>query len=189
LPAENSVVEPQLKTADSGDAERLEVEAAQRDPARFADLYERNFNRIYAFIARRVRDRDEAQDLTADVFHDALRNLKRFEWRGIPFSAWLLRIASNAIADRFKRSARDREVRNLQDRAAVQVDEVEHHARLFGLVDGLPADQRRVITMRFAGQKSIREIARSLGRSEGAIKQLQFRGLKNLKSRMGETDG
>jgi RNA polymerase sigma-70 factor (ECF subfamily) len=69
---------------------------------------------------------------------------------------------------------------------AVEVDleEVEHRARLFRLVDELPADQRRVIAMRFAEEKSIREIAEALGRTEGAVKQLQFRGLQNLRSQI-----
>ena len=60
------------------------VEAAQREPACFAQLYESNFERVYAFIARRIHDRDQAQDLTADVFHSAVKNLARFEWRGVP---------------------------------------------------------------------------------------------------------
>src|SRR2546425_1536456 len=92
------------------EAERLLVEAAQRAPSRFGELYEDNFERVYAFIARRVPDRDAAEDLTADVFHQALKNLPRFEWRGVPFAAWLFRIAANAIADRFKRAAKERDV-------------------------------------------------------------------------------
>jgi RNA polymerase sigma-70 factor (ECF subfamily) len=62
-------------------------------------FYDIHFERVYAFIARRVGDRDLAEDLTTDVFHKALANLGRFEWRGVPFAAWLLRIAANAIAD------------------------------------------------------------------------------------------
>src|SRR2546428_10890821 len=69
------------------EAERLLIEAAQRDRSRFAELYEDNFERVYAFIARRVRDRDEAEDLTSEVFHQALANLARFEWRGGPLAA------------------------------------------------------------------------------------------------------
>ena len=80
------------------EAERLLIEAAQRDPSRFAELYEDNFERVYAFIARRVRDRDEAEDLTSEVFHQALANLARFEWRGVPFAAWLFRISRHARA-------------------------------------------------------------------------------------------
>ena len=75
---------------------------------RFADLYEANFERVYAYVIRRVRDRDEAQDITADVFHLALKSLPRFEWRGVPFAAWLFRIAANEIADRSKSIAKRR---------------------------------------------------------------------------------
>jgi len=73
--------------------ERLLIEAAQQDPRRFGELYERNIDRVYAFVARRAGDREEAEDLTAEVFHHALANLGRFEWRGVPFVAWLLQIA------------------------------------------------------------------------------------------------
>src|SRR5215467_5192762 len=87
------------------DPDRGLVEAAQADPRRFADLYELYFERVYAFIARRVRDRGETEDLTSEVFHRALANLRAFEWRGTPFLAWLYRIAHNAILDRAKRKA------------------------------------------------------------------------------------
>jgi RNA polymerase sigma-70 factor (ECF subfamily) len=169
--------------------ERLLVEAAQKDPARFAELYEINFERVYAFIARRVGDRDAAEDLTSEVFHKALANLRRFEWRGVPFAAWLLRIAGNAIADRAQRAGRELAVDDPPELGAdasalVDLEEVEHRARLFRLVDDLPADQRRVIAMRFEEEKSIREIAEELGRTEGAVKQLQFRGLQNLRAKI-----
>ena len=175
--------------------ERALIEAAQRDRGRFADLYEANFERVYAYVARRVRDRDEAQDLTAEVFHLALKNLPRFEWRGVPFVAWLFRIASNEIADRSKSIARGRtHQREFQESDAPVVmtedlDEAERRARLFKLVERLPRDQSRVIVMRFAEDKSIREIANTLGRTEGSIKQLQFRGLQNLRVRLGDTNG
>jgi RNA polymerase sigma-70 factor (ECF subfamily) len=171
------------------DAEHRLIEAAQRDPRHFAELYETNFERVYAFIARRVGNRDQAQDLTADVFHSALANLSRFEWRGVPFSAWLFRIAANAIADRGKRAAQFHVAEMVEDAggaAQPQLEEIEHRARLFKLVGRLPNDQRRVITLRFAHQKSIAEIAAEIGRSEGAIKQLQFRGLQSLRTMMGE---
>jgi RNA polymerase sigma-70 factor (ECF subfamily) len=179
----------------SGGAERELIEAAKLDRSRFGELYENNFERVYAYIARRVRDRDVAQDLTADVFHSALKNLGRFEWRGAPFSAWLYRIAANAIVDRSKSSGRhiasDVEVEDLPDRAEAgpDMDEIDHRARLFKLVERLPRDQSKVIVMRFAEQRSIREIASALKRTEGAIKQLQFRGLQNLRVRLGDRNG
>ncbi|HXQ23588.1 MAG TPA: RNA polymerase sigma factor [Candidatus Acidoferrales bacterium] len=178
-----------MKAGGTATAEQLAVEAAQKDPSRFAELYESNFERVYAFVARRVGDRDAAQDLTADVFHRALANLGQFEWRGVPFVAWLLRIAANAIADRAQRAARERDVVVVDDPEPANLEEVEQRARLFRLVDELPADQRRVVIMRFAEQKSIREIARDLGRTEGAVKQLQFRGLQSLRVRLGASNG
>ncbi|MGH9503778.1 MAG: RNA polymerase sigma factor [Terriglobales bacterium] len=168
--------------------DRLLVEAAQRDPSRFAELYELNFGRVYGYIARRVGDRDTAQDLTSDVFHKALANLHSFEWRGAPFAGWLLRIAANMIVDRSKRGVKEIGQDDLPDlpdlSARPKLEEADECARLFRLVDQLPADQRRVIGMRFAEEKSIREIAQALGRTEGAVKQLQFRALQNLRSRL-----
>jgi RNA polymerase sigma-70 factor (ECF subfamily) len=170
--------------------DRLLVEAAQKDPGRFAELYELNFARVYGYIARRVGDRDTAQDLTSDVFHKALANIHSFEWRGVPFASWLLRIASNMIVDRSKRGTKEitgqDDLADFPDPGAKpKLVEADECARLFLLVDQLPKDQRRVIGMRFAEEKSIREIAQALGRTEGAVKQLQFRALQNLRSRMG----
>jgi len=180
--------------------ERLLVEAAQADPSRFAELYELHFDKIYAFVARRVRNRDLAEDLTAEIFQKALANLPRFQWRGAPFATWLFRIASNVIADRFKSMANevvfsedtmsDSSPNSSRNQISTQLlEEVERRAQLFRLVRQLPDDQRLVIAMRFAEEKSIREIAEHLGRSEGAIKQLQFRGLQNLRAQLGEENG
>jgi len=173
----------------TADPERQLIAAAQQDPRRFAEIYEAHFHRVYAFIASRVRDRAEAEDLTADVFHRALANLHRFEWRGAPFAAWLYRIAANAIADRGQRAAREQDLPDPPapaDPPEAGLEAAERRARLFQSVDALPGDQRRVILLRFAEQKSIREIARQLQRSEGAVKQLQFRALENLRAQMGE---
>jgi RNA polymerase sigma-70 factor (ECF subfamily) len=171
--------------------DRLLVEAAKKDPSRFAELYELNFSRVYSYIARRVGDRDVAQDLTSDVFHKALASLQSFEWRGVPFAGWLLRIAANMIFDRSKRSGR--EVTGQDDlpepSAQPNLEEIDRQGRLFRLVEQLPPDQRRVIGMRFAEEKSICEIATELGRSEGAVKQLQFRALQNLRARMEGANG
>lgn len=183
-----------LKAYDTETAERRAIEAAQKDPARFAELYENNFERVYAFVARRVRDRNEAEDLTSEVFHQALANLPRFQWRGVPFAAWLFKIASNAIIDRSKRAAKEQALPEgfelVEETGAQEIGyEIEQRARLFQLFSGLPEDQRLVIEKRFAEDKSIREIANEIGRSEGAVKQLQFRGLQNLRARLTDEPG
>jgi RNA polymerase sigma-70 factor, ECF subfamily len=171
--------------------DRLLVEAAKKDPSRFAELYELNFARVYAYIARRVGDRDVAQDLTSDVFHKALASIQNFEWRGVPFAGWLLRIAANMIVDRSKRSGREVSGGDDLPEPSTQpnLEEIDRQGRLFRLVEQLPPDQRRVIGMRFAEEKSICEIATELGRSEGAVKQLQFRALQNLRARMEGANG
>jgi RNA polymerase sigma-70 factor (ECF subfamily) len=176
--------------------ERRLVEAAQRDPVCFAELYEGYFELLYVYVARRVRNRAETEDLTAEVFRKALANLPRFKWTGAPFAAWLFRIASNMIADRAKRAAREGKLASGESEPSLTVglltrgeqqtdlEQCERRAQLFHLVDELAEDQRRVVVMRFAEEKSIGEIARELGRSEGAVKQLQFRALENLRKKI-----
>ena len=173
-----------MKALNNAADERLLIEAAKRDPERFAELYSRNFHVVYAYVVRRVGSREEAEDVTSEVFHQALANLKRFEWRGAPFAAWLIRVASNAVADRWKLRSREAADPPSEELSDPNMEGVERKAELFQLVDRLPQDQRRVIVMRFAEQKSIREIARELNRTEGAIKQLQFRALEKLRADM-----
>jgi RNA polymerase sigma-70 factor (ECF subfamily) len=163
--------------------ERLRIEAAQRDPSRFGELYEENFYRVYAYVARRVGDRHAAEDLTADVFREALSGIGKFELRGAPFASWLLGIASRTVADYYKRLGREAGSPIEEAEGSVS-NEVERSAMLFQLVDRLPEAQFRVIHLRFVEQKSIREIAQEMERSEGAVKQLQLRALENLRAWM-----
>ena len=182
--------EPAQRVLDKNrEDERRLVESAQRDRARFSELYEEYFELVYAYIARRTHHREEAEDLTAEVFRKAFEHLPRFRWTGAPFAAWLFRIGSNLIADRAKRSAREgiQDSQSASPATQAQQNEVEMAERLAGIfrvVGELAEDQQSVIVMRFSEEKSIREIAEALGRSEGAIKQLQFRALENLRARL-----
>ena len=175
-----------MKALEAESDERLLIEAAQRDPRRFGEVYEDNFDRVYAFVVSRVLDRTEAQDVTAEVFHHALAKLAQFKWQGTPFIAWLLRIASNKIADRWQRQSRLREVSDSDLEDAGGSDGIERRVMLAQLIEELPSDQRLVVVRRFIHQRSIRDIAAELGRSEGAVKQLQLRALQSLRDRMGE---
>lgn len=195
-----------LGKADETEERRL-VEAAQQDRACFGDVYERYFELVYGYVARRVRDRAATEDLTSEVFRKALANIDRFKWTGAPFGAWLLRIAANVIADRAKKVTRERgstagvsdgvdtssvtveRSHDTQTKSAhIDLEESERRALVIRKVDELPDDQRRVVRMRFAQDKSISEIAGELGRSEGAIKQLQFRALQNLRIKLTTED-
>jgi RNA polymerase sigma-70 factor, ECF subfamily len=174
--------ENSLKAAQEASERRL-IEAAQQDPSRFAALYEIHFEQVYAYVSRRLGNREAAEDVTSDVFQHALANLPRFEWRGAPFGSWLVRIASNAIADRWRRGAREQSQEFASDPASAEPspEEIEIRAQLFRRVQQLPSEQRKVLQMRFGEEKSIREIAQALGRTAGAIKQLQFRGIQTLR--------
>ena len=182
--------------AGRGVDERALIEAAQNDPEKFDALYELHFERVYAFVASRSRDRATAEDVTPTVFHKALENLPNYEWRGVPFAAWLLRIATNAIVDHAKRTGREIALEderhenggseNLQESnmRAEELRAIEYRAQLFRLVGELPEMQRQVIFQRFLEQRSIAEISKRLGKTVGAIKQLQLRAVQRLRVQM-----
>jgi len=158
------------------------VEAAQRDPARFAELYQANFHRVYAYVSSRVHHVPEAEDITSEVFHEALAHIREYEWRGLPFVAWLLRIASHGIADRWRKTSREQRLEDDDPDGGLHAAALERRTMLYQLVEELPEDQRLVIVRRFVEQRSIRDIATELHRSEGAVKQLQFRALQTLRN-------
>ena len=154
------------------------------DEPDFSALYERHARDVYRFSLYLSGDFALAEDITAETFHQALENLPKFEWRGVPFAAWLFRIASNAISDHYRREAKQKELPPADPPQEDAIEDADRRAQVFRNVAVLPADQRRVIQLRFAEEKSIREVAQALGRSEGAVKQLQFRALQTLRERM-----
>ena len=174
-----------MKSLERDSDDRPLIEAAQNEPARFAELYEHNFVPVYAFFARRVSTREEAQDLTAEAFHQALASIRTFKWQGTPFLAWLYGIAGNVLSKHWQKLGKH-SAEQLSDLSSAS-DEIERSVMLAKAVESLLPDQRQVIVRRFVDQKSIREIAEELGRSEGAVKQLQLRALENLRRRLGGT--
>lgn len=175
-----------MVTTPDGVDEQALVEAARADPARFLELYDRHFHRVYAYVLSRAGSRGEAEDVTAEVFHRALANLDKYEWRGIPFAAWLYRIAAHELSDRRRDASR---LAGAPASDAATDPQLEAQVALFQLVERLPADQRRVIELRFGEGRSVREAAHALGRSEGAIKQLQRRALEHLRRGLEEHHG
>src|SRR5574341_393965 len=172
------------------EAERRLIEASKRQPRHFARLYERYFDRVYAFALTRTGDRAAAEDVTSETFRVAFENLARFEWRGVPFSAWLFRIATNAATDQAMMASRAQTLdasEVVQDESwEARLIEVETRARLFEMVERLPGDQRRVIVMRFGQEQSVREIAGALNRTEGAVKLRQHRAMQKLRAWVGD---
>jgi RNA polymerase sigma-70 factor, ECF subfamily len=188
LPARNfspaspvTLSEDGLATPESIDEQAL-VEAAQENPARFLDLYQLCFHRVWAYAVRRAANRAEAEDVTSEVFRRALENLRDYEWRGAPFIAWLLKIAANTLAHRREKAGR--ESGDPAPETAGPDTDLERRTMLFQLVERLPYAQRRVIELRYVDERSLLEVAQELGKTEGAVKQLQRRALETLRAEM-----
>jgi RNA polymerase sigma-70 factor (ECF subfamily) len=170
------------------------VARAKRDLEAFGRLYDRYVTEVYHFVYQRVKNHTTAEEITAKVFHRALEQLARFEWRGVPFGAWLMRVAANLIHDHNGHAQRHIALEDWVDESAGRVGadaslEAEYAARqtadvLWQAVAILPRVYQQVLILRFARELSIREIAKAMGRSEGAVKQLLFRAMKRLRQRL-----
>jgi RNA polymerase sigma-70 factor (ECF subfamily) len=176
------------RSAGELEAERLLIEAAQRDRAAFAPLYERYVDQIFAYAHSLTRNRELAEDVTASTFAKAIEDLPRFQWRGVPYSAWLYRVASNLVARQGRRPAWvDLEAHQPTDDQSPEVIVVQRdrEAAVRAAVAVLPDDQRQAVLLRFGGDLRNREIAEIMGRSEGAVKLLTFRAMTNLRKQLG----
>jgi RNA polymerase sigma-70 factor (ECF subfamily) len=176
------------RSADELEAERLLIEAAQRDRAAFAPLYERYVDQIFAYAHTLTRDRELAEDVTAATFAKAIEDIPRFEWRGVPYSAWLYRVASNLVARQGRHPASvELDAHQPVDHLSPELI-VEQRARadeVRAAVARLPDDQREAVVLRFGGDLRNREIAEIMGRSEGAVKLLTFRAITALRKQLG----
>lgn len=157
------------------------------DAEAFGQLYDHYVSGIFRFIYYRVGSRQIAEDLTSDTFTRALRAVQRFTWQGRDFGAWLTTIARNLVADHHKsgRSRLEFATDQLPESHVVGTTESAVMSQisndmLFEAVNALSAEQRDCVLMRFIQELSVAQTAAALGRSEGAIKQLQFRAVRNL---------
>lgn len=191
--------QPPATTAGAGAPDEAAlVAAAQRDPRAFGPLYELYVDRIYRYAYRRVGTHHEAEDITAQTFQQALQALPAYQWRGLPFGAWLFRIAGNLINRRGRGSGREIAVEDVtvfsgfEDAADDPADlawRSEEAGELAERVKQLPADQQRVLVLKFSHGLKNREIGDLMGRSEGAIKQLVHRALVSLRASMDRAHG
>lgn len=201
--------DPMRTDADTATDEHRLVEAArQGDGGAFGQLYQRYVDRVYSFVVFRVRDRTVAEDLTQDVFLQVLRGLDAFDWRG-SLAPWMLRIARNTVVDHWRRSGRraertmtaveagdeddedsriDRMVAE-EDTGILRAEHALDRARLVRAAAHLTELQQQVVALRFASGLSIRETADTMGRSEGAIKNLQHHALRALRHQLGSDAG
>lgn len=179
---------------DSVEEEGL-VEQAKTDPEAFGLLYERYVGRIYSYVYYRIGSHHDAEDLTARVFFQAMRHIRGYVHRGVPFSSWLYRIAHNAVANWYRDRSRRKAVSldrlavmrlqaddSLFDRAA----EGEQRQALLAAVRRLPADRQELLILKFVERLPNSEIGQIMGRSEGAVKSLYHRTLSALRQELEE---
>ncbi len=169
------------------DEESLVRRAQQQDQEAFAQLYEDNFDKIYRYIVLRIGNKTEAEDMTQQVFLNALKSISSFKWKGFPFSTWLFRIAHNQVVD-FLRKKKRRATAPLDESLASQDINPElaterslNIEQLLVATERLTAAQREVISLRFAGELPIAQVAKVMGKSEGAVKALQHSAIVALR--------
>jgi len=162
--------------------------AKEGDAEAYGQLYDHYVSGVFRFVYYRVGSHQLAEDLTSETFVRGLRAIQRFNWQGKDFGAWLTTIARNLVADHFKSSRARLEIVSdtiPEGRTTVASPEQEvlsliSNEMLFEAVNALPGEQRDCILMRFIQGLSIAQTAAALGRSEGAIKQLQLRAVRSL---------
>lgn len=170
---------------------RLVGAARRRDRDAVALLFDRYYDPVYRYAFARLGNVTDAEDAASETFHAMVRALPRFQWRGVPFEAWLFRIAMSKVVDVARHRSRVRVgADGLGDSLVDDGAEPERvvagrevRRELVAAVERLPRDQRDVVMLRFFLGRSIRETAEALRRSEGAVKQLQFRALSSLRRR------
>ena len=161
--------------------------ARNGDRAAFAELYDTHVNSVYRYLIYRVREPADAEDLCSEVFTRAFANIHRYRWQGKSFLAWLYTIARNAVTDRRRRDRPTVEIDNafgLAEDGPTAHDRAVHAEAvdsLRGAVRHLTSEQQEVLVLRFVENRSSREVAKMLGKNEGAIRALQFRALGRLR--------
>lgn len=165
---------------------------AQHDAAVLAELYEQYYERVAWYITARVSNRDLAEDLAGDVFLRCVESIGAFEQRGVPMQAWLFRVAHNIVIDHYRRSGR---------RQATALDEADEQAgrsdppgeveqkllmeRVYAAIGRLNASQQEVVSLRFIAGLSSEETGQVMGRTNGAVRELQRTALKALRGILG----
>lgn len=162
------------------------VRASVKDPAKFRELYDRYFEMIFRFVFRRVDDEDITADITSQVFFNALKNIKKYEFKGVPFSAWLYRIATNEI-NRYYRNNNKKQVFSLEEdifKELVDENVDDHNIDHSGLIlnmKNLSEGEAEVLELRFFEEKTFAEISYILEISEAGAKMRTYRALEKLK--------
>lgn len=172
------------------------VALAREDRAAFGELYERYARKVYNYIYYRVGNHHDAEDLTARVFHRALLHIQTYVERGLPFQAWLYRIAHNLVAN-WHRDRNRRKVIPLDEFVGARLREDapdgatearEEQERLMRAIRELPEERQQLLILKFVDHLSNQEIGEIMERSEGAIKSLYHRTLLSLRETLEDEE-
>jgi RNA polymerase sigma-70 factor (ECF subfamily) len=170
-----------------GEESSIARRVQKRDPEAWGILYEEYFPKLYRYIALRVGNKAEAEDLIEQVFVKAFESIPSFRWRGVPISAWLFRIAHNQVVDHLRKATRSKTL-SVGEFLGNNDAEPEAMAKrnmtieqLAGAMGTLTQAQRDVIQLRFAGGLSTAQVAKIPGKSQGAVKALQHSALATLR--------
>jgi len=175
------------------DEEQL-IEQAKTDPEAFGRLYELYVEKIYNYIYYRLGNHHDAEDLTAKVFYRALNHIAHYNHKGVPFAAWLYRIAHNLVVNWHRDHSRRQMVGLENLDLSGDKQESPHHAAeqtnerelLLAAIQHLPRERQELLMLKFVERMSNAEIGRVMGRSEGAVKSLYHRTLVSLKELLAE---
>lgn len=180
----------QHQTKDEIETEMAVVIAAQKDPRCFEPLYTKYYKRIVAYVYHRIESKEEAFEITAQVFYKALDNLPKYKAQGVPFSAWLFRIACNELNQVFRKNKSNRIVEIDTEGTADLMSSIEEvksaylDEQLFSALQQLEAEEMELIDMRYFEKRSFKEIADINGMTEGACKIKVYRILDKLKKKL-----
>ena len=188
IPEKKLVIREKSDRQEQPQDEENIILTSQSDPEAFRPLYEKYFKRIYLFLLHRVEDRSLAADLTSQVFLKALLHLKRFKFRGLPFSSWLFRIALNECNDYFRKTSRyrtvtieEKAVEHLYEELTNTTREEDLRQQLPGILQKLSVEELQIIELRFFEQRPFKEVADIIGITETYAKVKVYRILQKMK--------
>ena len=186
-----SLMQGESKHAHKNDVDHLVYKAQAGEEYAFGQLYEYFYDRIFRYVMFKTGDRNEAEDITTEVFLRMLESIGSFKFQGYPFSSWLFRIAHNLIVDYFRKKSR-RKIVPLEEASTVaensvvdfdnRIDAGRAAAEVYSAMDGLTDLQKEVLSLRFAAGLSVKETAEAVGKKENAVKALQHAAIKKLRS-------
>lgn len=174
--------------------EKLIKRAKNGEKEAFGGLYDLHIRPIYRFILIKVGNKADAEDLTHQVFLSAWQNIGGYSFKGLPFTSWLYRIAHNAVVDFYRTTRHHTDIDSVPEEALAerpefdrQIDDGMRLKFVRAAIQNLEHDQQNVLILKFVNELTNKEIAEAIGKSEGAVRVIQHRALKNLKSQIDET--